>query len=134
MRDGSAELDAMIARIREIPNLARRAAPEAAKAVKRVLDEQIGEGVSPTGEKWAPRKADGGKPLANASEALAVAPIGGTRIFCRLTGPEARHDSGRVKGGTIRKIIPGSGIPPKIAKAVGEVLNREFERVTKGGE
>jgi hypothetical protein len=133
MRDGNAELEAMITRIREIPNLARRAAPEAAKAVKRELDATIAEGTSPTGEKWAPRKSDGGKPLAHASEALTVAPIG-TRVFCKLSGVEARHDSGRVKGGTIRKIIPGSGIPPKIADAIGEVLDREFNRITKGGE
>jgi hypothetical protein len=132
MRDGGAELEAMIKRIREIPNLARRAAPDAAKAVRGVLVEQIAEGTSPTGERWAPRKADGGRALANAGDALTVAPLG-TRIFCKLSGVEARHDSGRVKGGTIRKILPGSGIPPKMADAIGEVLDREFARVTKGG-
>jgi len=133
MRDGGAELEAMIKRIREIPKLARRAAPEAAKAVRGVLDEQIAAGTSPTGERWAPRKADGGRALEHAGDALAVAPIG-TRIFCKLSGPEARHDVGRVKGGTIRKILPSTGIPPKMAEAISDVLDREFKAITKGGE
>lgn len=130
---GADEIDAIIARVRAIPGLARRAAPDAARAVERVLGEQLERGESPTGETWAPRRADGGRALEDARKALAVAPIG-TRLFARLTGPVARHDLGRARGGVVRKMLPASGpIPAALAKAIRDVLTTHFERATKGG-
>lgn len=121
------DLEAYIAKIRHIPEVAKRAAPEVAEVVRSTILETIAAGTDPTGKPWEPRKADGGKPLANAASALKVANVG-TRILARITGPEARHHSGRARGGVIRGVIPVA-LTPKLTSRVREVLAKHFAEV-----
>lgn len=126
MADGFAELDAMIARVRALPNLAERAAPAVAEAVRAELEHTISAGTSADGRPWE-RKEDGGKPLAGAAAALAVVPVGRS-VIVKLRGPEARHHRGWVKGGKVRPIIPVDAIPPAMAQRIKAVLEGEFAK------
>lgn len=123
--DGFAELDAMIARIRELPMLAKSAAPDVARAVQAELHRTISAGTTPDGKPWAPTQA-GGKPLAGAADALTVVAVGST-VIVKLRGPEARHHLGWARGGIERPIIPSKTIPPAMAQAVKAVLVKHFE-------
>jgi hypothetical protein len=131
-RDGNAELEAMIAKIRSIPGLARRAAPDVADAVRAELVRTIEAGTTPAGVPWQPRQDDGGKPLAEAVKALRVAPIG-TRIFCLVRGHIARHHLGRARGGIYRNVLPIKGIPAPMVKAIRGVLVEHFNGTVQGG-
>ncbi len=124
MPDGFAELDAMIARIRKLPELAKSAAPDVARAVEAELHRTIAAGTTPDGKPWAP-KQDGGKPLGGAAEALTVVAVGST-VLVHLRGPEARHHLGWAKGGTARPIIPVKDIPPAMVTAIKAVLAKHF--------
>jgi hypothetical protein len=126
-----AQLDAHIARVRRLPGLALRAAPKAAQAVEAEIERTIAAGTTSDGKAWAPKKVGSGKPLAGAAKALAVVAIG-TKVYVRLRGVEARHHLGRAKGGVEREIIPTKGIPPKMGKAIADVLAAEFDS-TMGG-
>lgn len=119
------ELDAMIARLRELPKLATEAAPDVAASVEREIEAQISAGVDPNGRAWAPKKDGTGKPLRTAGKALAVVPLGST-IYARLRGHVARHHLGRARGGTVRQILPVDGIPPRIISAIRTVLAEHF--------
>jgi hypothetical protein len=131
VRDGSAELDAIIARIRNMGSLAKRAAPDVAEAVHGALDRQIVAGMAPDGVPWAPRKADGGRPLVGAEKGLVVVPVG-SKIIARIRGHIARHNLGRARGGVVRRILPDKGIPPAIAHAIRPVLDQHFREIAEG--
>jgi len=132
-RNGDAELDAMIRKIRAIPGLARRAAPDVADAVKAELNKSIAAGTAPDGTPWRRRKADGEKPLADAGEALFVAAVG-KRIVCHVRGYIARHTLGRARGGIVRRVLPLKGVPPALAKAITAELTARFNDEMKGGQ
>jgi hypothetical protein len=121
---GLAELDAMIARIHKLPELAKNAAPDVARAVELELRRTIGAGTTPDGKPW-PAKQSGGKPLLNAAETLAVVAVGST-VVVRLRGPEARHHLGWAKGGIVRQVIPVKDVPPAMAAAIKVVLAKHF--------
>jgi hypothetical protein len=123
VRNGDAELEQMIERIRAVPGIARRAAPDAAEAVREALARTVAAGTTPEGEAWAPRLADGGQPLVGAEQALRVAPVG-TRIIVRLLGHIARHSFGRV--------LPEKGITPAIGTAIRKVVTEHFRRAVEG--
>ena len=128
--DDYAALDAHIARVRSLPELGRRAAPDVAIAVRDELERQIGAGVDPNGKPWK-RTEDGRVPLATAAEALHVGAVGST-VVIRLTGHIARHHLGRVKGGVQRQVIPIRGLPAPLAGAVKVVLVEHFGEVMHG--
>lgn len=127
MADGFAALQAQIDRVRALEGLPRAAAPECALELKDELAAQIGRGVDPYGEKWEPRKDTGDQPLQNAAKATAVVAVG-TTVFCRVKGPEARHSTGTARGGTVRRILPVSGLPHRYAAAIKRGLTRKFEQ------
>ncbi len=130
---GADELERMIAKLREIPGLPKRAAPDVADRVRESLERTIAAGTTSDGTPWAPRKADGGRPLEGAEKSLAVAAVG-TRIFARLHGHIARHHRGRAKGGTVRPILPTSStLPRPMADAIRRELVRHFSEIVKGG-
>jgi hypothetical protein len=131
MSQGDAELERMIARIRAVPGIAKRAAPDAAEAVKEALARTMAAGTTPEGQAWAPRKDDGGRALVGAEAALYVAPVG-TRIYARLAGHVARHSRGIARGGVVRRMLPEKGIPPAIGAAIKRVLNDHFRRAVEG--
>lgn len=130
MADGTAALNAHIARLRALPKLAREAAPDVAHELESELRKQIAAGEGPDGAKWEPRKDDGGKPLVGAAKALRIAAVG-TTVIARLVGPEARHNSGRARGGVKRQILPSKQLPRPLVLAIKRVLTDRF-RETMG--
>lgn len=125
------ELDAMIARIRELPELARRAAPDVADAVKAELARTIAAGTTAEGEPW-PLTKRGERPLATAADDVRVANIG-TRILARIPqGHIQRHHRGRAKGGIARRILPTGPIPPAMARVINQVVTDHFNQMMKG--
>lgn len=131
MTKGLAQFDAHIARVESLPRVLKSAAPEVAEAVEAELLRQISAGTDPEGKAWQARE-DGGTPLATAGKSLAVVAIG-ARIFARLRGHIARHHRGIARGRIERQILPGKELPPKMAKAVGEVLLSHAAAHMKGG-
>lgn len=127
MANGFAALDAQIARLGELQELARAAAPACAEKLEEELHRQISAGVDPDGKPWEPRKDTGEQPLQGAAKALGVAAVG-TTVFCRVRGPEARHSKGTARGGVVRRILPLSGLPARYAKAIKRGLTRQFEQ------
>lgn len=123
------ELDAMIAKISALPDLAVMAAPRIAEVMRRDIEGTIDRAMSSEGEPWKPT-AEGQKPLQHAAKALRVAAIGPV-IYARLTGVEARHHLGRVRGGVKRSIIPTQGLPPRMAAEVQVVLEQTFSEVMR---
>jgi len=132
MSDGFADLDAMIARVRELPELGRKAAPEIAEALEQEIEKTIAAGTDSLGNPWQARE-DGGRPLATAAKALVVVPVG-TRIVARLTGHIARHHLGRAKGGIYRPILPTSGLPPAFARRTRAILVDHFNAIVRGAK
>jgi hypothetical protein len=130
MADSLDRLDAHIARVERLSELARDAAPDVAYELQDELERQIGAGTDPAGKTWEPRKEDGARPLQTAAKALAVAPVLNT-VFARLRGHVARHHLGRAKGGLVRQILP-SKITPRISARIHGVLSRRFDE-TMGG-
>ena len=124
------DLDRMIAKCREIPAITRRAAPDVATAMRKEILRTTSAGTDAEGKPWKPKIADGGRPLVDAASAVRVAVID-TRVLARVTGPEARHHTGRVKGGTQRGIIP-TRLTPRLAERVREILNEHFRAIVEG--
>lgn len=131
MKNDDAKVNQWIERLRALPEMAERCAPDAAEAVHRVIDLQIKRGTDPDGVPWPPRKEDGAKALQTAGKAVTVVPVG-SRIYCRVTGYIGRHNLGRAKGGTMRRILPVSGIPRAYSAAIHHVLDQYWEREMKG--
>ena len=129
------KLSMMIAQIRDLPRaLLEGAGDDIADAIRAELKTTIRAQKTPWGVPWAPRKV-GTKPvLVNAADALTVG-ADGTRILIRITGVEAQHHYGQVKGGTKRPMIPrgqDGGLPPKLVDAITQVLVKHFDAVTSG--
>lgn len=132
-RNGDAELEAMIRKIRAIPGLARRAAPDVAEAVKAELEKTITAGTAPDGKPWQALKYGGGRPLTGAGKALFVAAVG-NRVVCHVRGHIARHTLGRARGGIVRRVLPLKGVPPAIARAIKRELAAHFIAHMQGGQ
>lgn len=128
---GFAALDAMIDRVRRVPELVREAAPEVAAEVERELVANIAAGRAPDGTAWEPTK-EGGRPLANAAKALSVRAVGSV-VLMTVSGPEAKHHLGLARGKVKRRIILTRGIPSPMASAMRKVFARRFARLM-GGE
>jgi hypothetical protein len=125
MTNGARELDDMLARIRGLSELTLGSAPAVADAVETVIRKQIKQGRSAEGETWQKTK-EGGRPLQRAEKALAVVAVGQT-VFARLTGPEARHNSGTARGGVVRPILPVEGLPRDMVEAIRDAVVAEFK-------
>ncbi|AKT38257.1 phage virion morphogenesis protein [Chondromyces crocatus] len=122
---GFAELDAMIARIRELPRMAQEAAPEVAEALRDHLEQNIAAGRSPEGASWKPTR-DGKKPLAGATKALSVRAVGAI-ILAVLSGHEVYHHYG-TKRVPRRAILPSAALPEDLSSAIKAGLVRRFRR------
>lgn len=125
-----AALESHIRRLRALPDLARNAAPDVAAELDKELKRQISRGQGPDGTPWAPRQ-DGGKPLAHAGKAVYVAALG-TKVIARVAGPEARHNSGRARGGVKRQILPSKDLPKPVVLAIKRVLSKHFSDAMGG--
>lgn len=120
------ELSAAIAKLRELETLPGRVAPRIAKRVHEVLSKQIAEAKFPSGSAW-PDTQDGRKALRNAAAALTVRAMGNV-IVARLSGPEARHSVGAVRGNVQRQILPTAAGQ---LRSIGEAVKLELADAMK---
>jgi hypothetical protein len=69
----------------------------------------------------------------NAAKALSVTHVGAEAIVAKITGVEAKHANGWVRGGIARPMLPVAGtIPDGVATAIDDALTREFSRTMDG--
>jgi len=124
---GEKEFEALVKRVRELPEFVTRAAPEAARMARLEIAQTIGAGTDPWGAQWEPKKDGHGKPLVNAAQALFAAAVG-TKLLFRLTGIEAAHHWGWVRGGTARTIMPTADkpLPEPFTAAIFKVITDHF--------
>jgi hypothetical protein len=123
--DAFAALDDMIERVENVKGLAKRAAPDAADAVRACLESTIKAGQDPYGKPWPARKEDGGAPLTGIAGRVKVVAIG-ARVFVAIDGYVGRHHLGRARGGVRRQVIPVGELPPVMQKRVRDVLAKHF--------
>lgn len=121
--EGFVKLDMIIERLRRL-DVARDIAPDVAKALDAELRAQIAAGQAPDGTPWQKTKS-GKVPLTGAGKNLTVT-ADGTRIVAQLTGPEARHHLGAVKGGIRRQILPSRGLGQPVIKAIRTALGKAW--------
>ena len=99
------------------------AVKEIAKVVEKDLNRTLAAGQAPDGTPWKLRK-DGGKPLQNARNAIAVGAVGNT-IIIRLRGrSNVLHHFGYARGGIERQIIP-----TEITAEMRRIINKAIEKV-----
>jgi hypothetical protein len=120
------ELDALITKLRRSKQWIESAAPAAAEAVSAELKATASAGTTPDGTPWAPRKKDGGKPLAGAAGAIESRAVGSV-ILTRITDKvHALHNVGNAAGRVRREIIPRA-MPARIAAAIRKSLLASWE-------
>lgn len=120
------DLDLLIKRLNSLQDLPTRAAPKIAAELKRQLESNIKAGVGPDGQAWQLRQ-DGQKALQEATKALFVSSTGSV-IVAKLTGPEALHHKGAVKGKIRRQILPSKELPAPLVVAIKSILRSELGR------
>lgn len=118
----SGALTRLAARLRAVPALGPAIAAAAAPAVLVAARATAAAGMTPDGKAWAPRKADGGRALADASSALDVRTEGDV-IVLELTGVYVYHQA-------TRRILPSSGlaVPPALLDAIRTAARALLER------
>ena len=119
-----AALDAQIKAVRTLPDLPEAVAPDVARELEKILDQQIARGESPDGTPLK-KTAEGATPLTGAAKALSVTAVGAS-VFATLRGPEARHHLGLVRGGIKRQILPTKSLPAPAVEAIKRVLAQKF--------
>lgn len=129
MANGMAELDAMIAKLRQLPRFVEQSAPAVAEAVHDQFKKQIAAGTDANGKPWKLTE-EGKKPMPTADKALVVVPVGKT-VFCKLKGHIARHHRGIARGGIGRPIFPEKGLPPTLAKVIKSTMVDKFNETMK---
>ena len=123
---GEGEIDKMIASVKRMPAILKKAAPACADVLREEITRSISAGQSPEGEAWKPR-ADGSRALQNAAKALTVE-AHGTVVQAVLTGPEAIHHRGTKKDPR-RQILPTSGtLPDAVNEGFKRALAAEFKK------
>jgi hypothetical protein len=124
---GEYEIEALAERIRKLPELAAKVAPDCARVVAKEIERTTAAGTDSYGVPWAPKKKDGGKPLINAFAAVTVGVTGKT-ILILLKGVNAKHHLGAVKGKVQRAIVPRSklGIPITMVAGIDDVISKAF--------
>lgn len=119
-------LDAEIQRIRSLGRIGEELAPEAAKALDAEIRKDVAAGKDPSGNAWQPTK-DGKRPLANAAKSVATTAIGSV-VLVTLSGVEARHHLGAVKGKIKRQIIPDAKLPKPVIAALKRLSGDAFAK------
>lgn len=127
-----ADFDAIIAQVRAFGDFASEVAKEAAPLVEEAIKKTAAAGTDINGRPWKP-KADGGRPLVHAADAVTVKANGPT-VIATLSGVEVFHHEGTGRLPR-RPILPdaGAGMPEAITRACEEAASRVFARKTGGG-
>lgn len=129
--EASARLQKQIDRIRSLPvELVKRAAPDIAKEGLAQVTANVSSQVGPDGTPW-PASKSGEAVLRQAAQHVTVQALG-TVILFKVTGIDARHHKGFVKGGERRPIIPVRSMPEPLTKAIKKVLKKRFQEVMGG--
>lgn len=117
-------LQSIIDSLGKMETLVADSMPALSAAVRAEVERTITAGTTAYGEQWQATKK-GERPLRKAAAAVTVTPVNKT-IYITLSGPEARHHLGRVKGKIKRGIIPERGLPSAMANSMRAVLERAF--------
>lgn len=120
------QIQSLIFKLRELGKSTDEIASDIAPELKKGLEENISAARSPDGKAWQPT-LEGEAPLQNAGKALGVAAIG-SKVLAVVSGVEARHNYGKVRGGKVRQIIP-TKITDQISKIVQSVASRRFKMI-----
>lgn len=123
-------LQAQIRRLQDLPGAGERYAPEVAEVLQVGISRQIAAGTDPAGTPWQPTK-EGKRPLQHAAGALTCFAAGNV-VIAKLTGLEALHHMGAVKGKIRRQILPSAQIPAPITAAISEVVTRRLRQDVTG--
>jgi len=125
---GALEMADMIRTLQELSGFGLKSASKATREVEVVTRRQVARGLGPDGKPWKPTQA-GTPPLKNAGAALTIK-LKGKCIIWTLTGVEARHHLGAVRGKVKRPIIPIDVLPGPVVEAITKSYNSEFARIT----
>jgi len=129
----AAELDELIARLRNLPRIVEDVLPEAATELAKIIAGNIAAQRGPDGVPWpAPKDPETKAVLLNAMKSVTVSAIGRV-LLTRVDGPEARHHLGIAKGKVKREIIPTKKIPTPMVEALRRVLLRKLDKAVRGG-
>lgn len=123
------ELNQMIAQLRKLPELVESVLPEVAVECKTVIAENIAAQRGPDGTPWQPG-ARGQPVLQNAAAAITAQAIGNV-VLITVSGVEAKHHLGRVRGRIKRPIIPSGRLPQPMAEAIARVVKRKLDTGVK---
>ena len=135
-----AELDGFLERLRSVPELPKKAAPEIAEKLDANIRSNIGTQNDIYGHAFVPSK-DGYPVLVNAAEKVDTV-VSGSRLSFRLEGVEAMHHVGSARGyrggsarlgGFRRSIIPFSKIPGPWKAILRTVLQGKCAQWFGGG-
>ncbi len=126
MANGLKVLNDRIARLRILVDLPEDAAPVVAQSIAKEIDRQIAAGTDPDGNPWAPRKADGGKPLTRAAKDIVVGVVGKTVIVRIRAKHLVLHHFGFSRGKVQRQVIPIGKIPDRWATAIRASVSKRF--------
>lgn len=128
---GFAALDAMIAQLRSLETLPEDCAKEVAKEAKNEIAKQVSEQDGPDGRPWIASKS-GAPVLVNAASKIRSVAVEST-VVLTITGVDARHHLGAVKGGRRRQILPTNSLPDNLTRAIAKVVKKEFLSKMKKG-
>jgi hypothetical protein len=127
----TSQLDALVARLRSLPAAVRGTYPQMAEAIIDEIRQNIAAQRGPDGAPW-PATQDGRAALSGAGAALSYE-VRGTTIILTLTGIEARHHFGSVKGGRARPILPRSAASlAKARKRMDRIIAKRVRDTLKG--
>lgn len=130
MADGYTVMQSLIGKLRELGQSAEEIASDIVPELRSELEGYISAARAPDGTPWKPTQA-GTPPLKGAAKALGVAAVG-TKVIVVLSGIEARHHYGTVRGGIARPILPGSELPEEIVDLVTRVAQNRFQIIMGG--
>ena len=124
----SVDLSTLAARLRGLKDAGTAIASEAAPGILEEAKRTAAAGTTPTGDAWAPRKADGARAMPNAASGLSVRAEGDV-VVLTLGAPYVFNQKKR-------PIIPYagssskySGIPEGMKRAIGDAAGRVIGRV-----
>lgn len=126
------ELSKFIERLRGLAKAPEEITELVATELERVIGENIAAGRGPDGVPWQPTQ-EGRQPLRKAANAM-MARAYGTVAVITLTGPEARHSMGWVKGGIKRQILPDNELPGPLKDAIENVVNKYMAKALGGND
>jgi hypothetical protein len=95
----------MIAELRALPSTMGKVLPKAGEAIIEEIGKNIVAQQGPDGQKWKPG-IEGHPVLVNAKKALSQS-VSGRTLVVTLSGVEARHHLGAIKGGGSITLGPG---------------------------